>query len=319
MDRGGARPRRLKAASRLTVLTPALLAAAQVGPLPNALRWTASGQAISALTSLPPECLHSPDDPVERAKVEVGRAAFRTPMLLGGQAARLGLTCESCHVNGRTNPAFLFPTLSGAPGTADVTNALLSTHRDNGLIDPRSIPDLAAPGKVSRREDRPDLRDFIRGLVVQEFDGNEPPPAVLDGLTAYVRSLDATSCRTGTPANLTEAWSDTAVRAVAAARARAAAGDRASALLMLAAARSALGRLDESYADIAADHSRLLKADSGLSTIQKMIEHGEQGGDRRMTDWLRGARFWRAALIRDEALSLFNPDMLANRIKGRPG
>ena len=31
------------------------------------------------------------------------------PLLLGGQAARAGVACESCHRNGRTNPDFDFP------------------------------------------------------------------------------------------------------------------------------------------------------------------------------------------------------------------
>ena len=125
-----------------------------------------------------------PADPAERARIEVGRAAFRTPLLLGGQAARLGLSCESCHANGRGNPAFRFPGLSGAPGTADVTAPLMSARRGDEVFDPRPIPDLAAPGKVARVRGDPALGAFVRGLIVEEFDGREPPPAVLDGLVA---------------------------------------------------------------------------------------------------------------------------------------
>ena len=67
-----------------------------------------------ALGSVPTECLRIPADPALAAKVEVGRAAFRTPVILGGQAARAGINCETCHRDGRTNPDFLFPGVSGA-------------------------------------------------------------------------------------------------------------------------------------------------------------------------------------------------------------
>lgn len=81
----------------------------------------------------------------------------------GGQAARAGLSFESCHRSGRPHPQFLFPGASGAPGTADVTASLFSSHRGNGRDDPVPIPDLSGP--------RARLAPFIHGLVTQEFDG----------------------------------------------------------------------------------------------------------------------------------------------------
>ncbi|MDB5687722.1 MAG: hypothetical protein JWR77_2311 [Rhizorhabdus sp.] len=267
---------------------------------------------VTALTAQPAECLHLPEDPAARAKVEIGRAAFRTPLLLGGQAARLGLSCESCHTNGRSNPAFRFPGLSDAPGTADVTASLMSTHRDNGIFDPRPIPDLAMPGKVSRAMDRADLRNFIEGLIVGEFDGHAPPPAVLEGLTFYVRSIDMVHCPERAPqATLAAAWSDAATRAVAAAGERWQANDAPSTILMLDSARSFLGRLDERYARIASDHDMLVKADAELRAIQKHIEAGLTGADQRMSAWLLRAPAWKIRLLSDEQRSLFNPDQLA--------
>lgn len=242
------------------------------------------------------------------ARVEVGRAAFRTPMLLGGQAARLGLSCESCHSNGRRNPAFLIPGLSGAPGTADVTNALMSSHRDNGQFDPRPIPDLAAPGKVDRHTDRPDLRNFIHGLIVGEFDGNEPPPAMLDGLAAYVRHLDVASC--GTAGSVSGGWVNSARRAVAAAREQVRSGDPKSARLMLSSARSALGHLDEGYAPIAADRALLAREDARLAAMQSSMDL------RQMAKWLEDTPRWTAILLRDEQRSLFNAALLSQRIAG---
>ena len=50
---------------------------------------------------------------------------FRTPELLGGQAARVGLSCDACHINGRNNPTFYIDGVSGLPGTVDVHHGCL--------------------------------------------------------------------------------------------------------------------------------------------------------------------------------------------------
>ena len=151
-------------------------------------RWLAPGaDPVAALSSAYVECLTPPTDPQQAYLVEIGRTAFRTPMVLGGQAARAGIACESCHQGGRRSPDFFFPGLSGAPGTADVTSALFSSHRDDGIDNPRPIPDLGGPKsalKISQDPSSPALETFIHGLVTQEFDGAEPPPTVLKGLAA---------------------------------------------------------------------------------------------------------------------------------------
>ena len=308
MDRERSARHDLRTLALLLVATPALAASA---PLPlAALRWTEPTLALDALTRQPPECLEPVAEPAERARVEVGRAAFRTPLLLGGQAARLGLSCDSCHANGRGNPAFRFPGLSGAPGTADVTAPLMSTHRGDESFDPRPIPDLAQPGKISRAPGEPALPRFIRGLIVEEFDGREPPPAVLDGLVAYVGAIDATAC----PARRDEpvaaaATADTAIRAVAAARERLSAGDRAGARLMIGAARSALGRLAERYAGLADSQRALTTADAALRTILTKLDR--PGADRALRLWVERAVPWRAVLVGDEPRSLYDRGKLA--------
>lgn len=331
MDRHGPGPRRLSTPSRLgratrfaaglalagvAVMAAALPAAAP--PMIGTLRWTAPDLAAAALTTQPPECLRPEADPAEQRRVEIGRAAFRTPMLLGGQAARLGLSCESCHANGRTNPAFHFPGLSGAPGTADVTNALMSTRRDNAVFDPVPIPDLAAPGKVDRRTGRQDLPAFIRGLIVEEFGGLDPPPAILDGLATYVRHLDRAACGSAAPKGLAESWSDVAVRAVAAARERLDADDVHAAVLLLTAARSALGRLDERYRMMAAHHARLIRLDASLADLQARVEHHEGGIGQRLDGWIAEAPKWISGLSRDEPRSLFNRARLAQAMAAAP-
>lgn len=300
----------------------ALLLAAATGDLREmplrSLRWTDPAARLEATTRQPLECLARPSANRERAAIEVGRAAFRTPLLLGGLAARTGLSCESCHSNGRRNPAFRFDGLSGAPGTADVTSSMMSSHRGNAVFDPKPIPDLAFPGKVSRSPASPALRSFLHGLITEEFDGREPPAAVLDGLSAYVRAIDAANCAANERQPITAArWIDDANRAMAAARERWQAHDPAASVIMLGAARHALGRLDERYRGLPHDHAALARADSEIARIRKHVEAGGAGGaraDRAMLAWSQNARRWQDRLTRDEPLSLFQPSRLAQAL-----
>src|SRR6202008_1864227 len=116
-----------------------------------------------------------------------------------------------------------------------------------------------------------DLRRFIHGLITQEFDGPEPPPAVLDGLVAYVRSLSPNGCkeRGGTAVRLEPMLHnvDTAVRL---AQDSYSTGDRASARLLIAAARSTLGAIDERFElpDAEASRAVLREADADLRSIE---------------------------------------------------
>ncbi|MDB5499871.1 MAG: hypothetical protein JWP28_3902, partial [Phenylobacterium sp.] len=121
MDRRRRRPaQELAALSFVLAGVSALAAVAALGDAPiRGMLWVAKdADPARALGSTPTECLRIPADAALAAKVEVGRAAFRTPVILGGQAARAGINCETCHRDGRTNPDFLVPGVSGAPGTA---------------------------------------------------------------------------------------------------------------------------------------------------------------------------------------------------------
>ncbi|HEX6072552.1 MAG TPA: hypothetical protein VFY95_06060, partial [Sphingomicrobium sp.] len=195
MDQGQARAGVLIAAALL------LLAADKPAGIPiREVRWLAAGVPVETVNRLPAECSRLPSGARARRSAEIGRVMFRAPLLLGGQAARVGLSCSSCHLNGRGNPDFHFPGISGTAGTADVTASLLSSHRGDGIFNPKPIPDLAAnPAKriVSRDPAKPDLDRFIHGLITQEFDGPEPPPAILDGVAAYVRSIARENCGKG--------------------------------------------------------------------------------------------------------------------------
>ncbi len=289
-------------------LGAALTAAAPSAPYPiRAAQWLDPPQRYTALSSQPAECAAVPRDAAERQLFEIGRAAFRAPLLLGGQAARSGLSCASCHSNGRRNPAFRFPGLSGDPGTADVTSSLMSSHRGNGQFDPRPIPDLAVPGKVARARGDPALETFIHGLITQEFDGAEPPALILRGLGVYVRAIGRPGCdlQGREPLRLANLTQD-ASRAVAASSHAWRSGNAAAARLLLSSARSMLGLIHERYAAprLASDRQALLRADLGLLAVEQAMDRKDTRVPAMLAAWQTNRR-WTVPLARDEARSLF--------------
>ena len=294
----------------------ALAGVVTLAPL-RAARWLPADRRAHALAYEPSECLSRATDPIVARQIAIGRAAFRTPLLLGGQAARAGLSCNSCHRSGRGNPDFQFPGLSGAPGTADVTSSLMSSHRGDGIDNPKAIPDLSgAPEKlkISREPADRKLETFIHGLIVEEFDGPEPTTMTLDGLATYVRALSPRGCPSSSeqPMRLAEYLSD-ARAAMQAAQYALDAHDPATARLMLASARSALGMIDERYvaSALARDRELLRDADLELAAIQDAVDTGTTDATLRIAAWLAKMPRWVAPLERDESLSLFNAERLA--------
>jgi hypothetical protein len=272
-------------------------------------RWLAPGALYKGLSREPAECFAPPADPVRRRQAEIGRVAFRTPLLLGGQAARAGLSCASCHRNGRGNPDFLFPGLSAAPGTADVTASLMSSHRGDGRFNPKPIPDLGGPRfalKVSQDPADGKLEAFIRGLVAEEFDGPEPSAAVLAGLAAYVRALRPEACKGR------ERRISLASRLALAERAveLAAVEEGETRRLLLAAARSQLGAVDERFAIPGGESARtvLRDADRELAALRS------GGGDIRA--WRRHWPERRRTLLGLERSSLYDERRLRAALAG---
>ncbi len=292
---------------RAALLAALLGAPALAAELPlKAMRWIApEADRVAVLTRAPGECLAPSTDPA----VEIGRAAFRSPLLLGGQAARAGLSCESCHVNGRGNPTFRFPGISGAAGTADVTASLFSRTRGDGVHNPKPIPDL---GTAPRTVPPVQLRGFIKGLVVDEFDGPHPPAAVLDGLVAYVSALRPEACPAET-AVTAGAQMEAARRAVAAARGALAGGDPATAAVMLMAARAQLGLLHERY-PAPAPRAGLLASDAALASALTAVRAADPRAAERLAQWNRDSTRLNRILTANEAQSLFDPARLAAAI-----
>jgi len=324
------RPAGLLVGLTLALATAAL--AATAAPPIRAMLWIPrDADPARALGTAPTECLRLPADPAQARKVEIGRAAFRTPVVLGGQAARAGISCETCHRQGRDNPDFQFPGVSGPPGTADVTSSLFSTHRGNGVDDPKPIPDLSGSKtklKVDPAPQSAKLEAFIHGLITEAFDGPEPTPATLQGLAAYVRALDPAACPAKPRQTLSVALlMDDARRTLLTAQTTAADGDRPTAVVMVAAARARLGLIDERFsADPALkpDRDALRAADARLAALQQTLRtpRTAAGSDPgpALKAWLSESRSLEAALARHEPRSLFNPDHLAQAAKRRlPG
>ena len=125
--------------------------------------------------------------------VNFGDVAFSSPAILGGVARQAGISCSTCHVNGASNPKFYIPRLSGRPGTFITTGALFNAKADNRLLDPLTIPSLrgtrslAPYGHDGRAAS---LRDFVHNVIVNEFAGPEPSPAILDAIVAYIQDID---------------------------------------------------------------------------------------------------------------------------------
>lgn len=123
---------------------------------------------------------------------EYGRLAFRSPEILGGNARRAGLSCQSCHTNGHINKHFFIPGLSDAPGRVDVTHYLWNIYADDGISNPRDIPslrDVKTRSRLGFDQRGASLREFTRAVIAVEFAGAEPDAMLLDALTAYMNTL----------------------------------------------------------------------------------------------------------------------------------
>jgi cytochrome c peroxidase len=171
--------------------------------LPNAGAFPVSGDqsVLPPGTELNEEALDRPRE-VFRSEVKGGRKsylvnlgnlAFSSPAILGGVARQAGMSCSTCHVNGTSNPKLYVPGMSTRPGNFDTTGALFNPKANNGVRDPIRIPSLRgarnlAPyghdGRIAS------LRDFIRNVIVNEFAGPEPSPAILDAVEAYIQDID---------------------------------------------------------------------------------------------------------------------------------
>lgn len=123
----------------------------------------------------------------------LGDVAFNSPSILGSVARQAGISCNTCHVNGATNPRLFIPGLTARPGTFDTTGHLFNPQADDGVLDPLTTPSLrgahllAPYGHDGRTSS---LREFIHNVIVQEFGGPEPSREIMDALVAYTEDID---------------------------------------------------------------------------------------------------------------------------------
>jgi Di-haem cytochrome c peroxidase len=125
--------------------------------------------------------------------VNLGNLAFSSPSIMGGVARQANISCGTCHVNGAGNAKFFMPKMSTRHGNFDTTGPLFNPMADNGLLDPVRIPSLrgarylapyGADGRMAS------LHDFVRNVIVNEFAGPEPSPAIVDAIVAYLQDID---------------------------------------------------------------------------------------------------------------------------------
>ncbi len=275
------------------------------------LRWTAPGAELAAASTQPSACPRF--EPDNAMQVQAGQALFNSPALLGGQAAKAGLSCASCHVNGRGNVHFLMTGLSGAPGTADVTSSFFSAARGNGRFDPMTIPDLALPGKVARDPAAGALEPFIRTLIVDEFAGQEPTPAMLAALAHYVRAVRTCDGGDWTARRSIEDQLHLIRAALDGATDMAMRGDVKAVRALIAAVRHQLGAIAERYPAPAfrRERDQLLGASRALAAIGDLADQPDS--------FAAAAQRWRTdfqsrlatRLRKQELRSLYNPANLS--------
>lgn len=278
----------------------------------RALRWAgADVDKVAFLTSKPATCERPAADDVEARRRRLGRIAFESPALLGGAAGRMGLSCASCHVNGRGNPGFFIEGVSDKPGTADVTSSVMSKVRGDGNFNPVPIPDLAAKdGKQIRDRKSAEFRTKVHGLVAEEFDGQEPPPEVFDALLAYLDALEFPCAPEGGVYGYLD---DYGAAFLSAAQIEASPRPE-TAQFYVRAARERLERLHERYAgpDLAEARREIVAMSRRLQDASETLRRGAQPPAADMAAWARLA----AVLQRGESKSLYDPGTLRAALSG---
>lgn len=285
----------------------AVSAAARAQPAPiSEAAWLAPGADLVAfLTTAPEECLAAPQDDDARYSLAIGRVAFRSPFLLGGQAARGRLSCSACHVSGRANPDFFVEGMSSAPGTADVTTSLFSKVREDHMLNARPIPDLV--DHAARAQTGHGLKEFIESAVTDEFQGVAPPRAVVDGLVAYVGSLQSSACRGDVIRRSPRRDMRHVARALELADEALARGEGAVADVALVAAQSELGRIAERYPYSPARREELAALARHVAGARAIAPEAPKGARVRIGEAAISATHLAFALDRDRAGSLYDP------------
>lgn len=130
---------------------------------------------------------------LETPLIAMGDMAFDSPYIFGEPARSLGLSCNSCHNKGATNPNLFIAGLSDVGGGLDASNNFFAPHANNGHYDPVDVPDLRGirfTAPYGRNGRFTSLREFTRNVIMNEFNGPEPDPVLMDSLIAYMNEFD---------------------------------------------------------------------------------------------------------------------------------
>jgi cytochrome c peroxidase len=132
-------------------------------------------------------------DEGETPLIALGDMAFDSAYIYGEPMRSLQMSCNTCHNKSITNPNFIIPGLSSYPGGMDVSSNFFAPHANNGVFDPLDIPDLRGirfTAPYGRNGRFGSLREFVRNVIVNEFNGDEPDPMLLDGMIAYMNEFE---------------------------------------------------------------------------------------------------------------------------------
>jgi hypothetical protein len=183
---------------RMGVLALAILASlagtARADSFDERSVWLPGAETLAgALKTRPRRYLDlSPLSAERRARVRLGAVLFRAPQVLGLEARRIGMSCETCHSRGHVNAGLFLPGLSSRNGTVDLTSKAFHRPADDGRFNPLRIPSLrgaAGTAPYGHRGRFPTIAAFARHVIVDEFGGRGPSRIVLQAIAAYVGAL----------------------------------------------------------------------------------------------------------------------------------
>ena len=240
---------------------------------------------VKALTTIPAECLELPLEPRRAAAVKLGRVAFRSPVLLGGVASRVGISCDTCHRNGHDNPHFFVAGVSGQPGTADVTGSIFSTTREDQQKNPVPIPtlvDATADSTFGTVVPASDLASFLHAAIEGEFQGRRPPASVIKGLVAYLGELKSSACPQPPTPEVIDIRFDSDARALLETHGVLVAAfereDLPTARFVLLSLQAAMERVYERFPDESSGRDGLIEVSRSLSAIREQISVASRDG-----------------------------------------
>jgi Di-haem cytochrome c peroxidase len=158
--------------------------------------WLPPGSDLNDQDPLPRLVLNFEEQGIDERDlflVAFGDMLFDSPEIFGEPARSLGLACSTCHNRSDINQRFFIPGISPQPGAVDVDGSFFNARFNDHRVDALDIPSLrglrfTAPyGRDGRFGS---LRDFTRNVIVNEFNGEEPSPLVLDALVTYMLEFD---------------------------------------------------------------------------------------------------------------------------------